>query len=107
MKPRRMANPEASTPNTPDGAVAVGEATPLRRAASHEQHRCDRDRGDDDGDDETNDDVHDRASRCFFYCRAMAMRKRSSGSMKWSWSSSPRSICTQWILPVKRLVCAV
>jgi hypothetical protein len=29
------------------------------------------------------------------YCRAMAMRRRSSGSMKWSWLSSPRSICTQ------------
>ena len=37
------------------------------------------------------------------YWRAMATRRRSSGSMKWSWSSSPRSICTQWILPVKRL----
>ena len=41
------------------------------------------------------------------YCRAMAMRNRSSGSMKWSWSSSPRSICTQWILPVNRLFAVV
>jgi hypothetical protein len=41
------------------------------------------------------------------YCLAIAIRKRSSGSMKWSWSSSPRSICTQWILPVKRLVLVV
>ena len=38
------------------------------------------------------------------HCRAIAMRSRSSGSMKWSWSSSPTSICTQWILPVNRLV---
>jgi hypothetical protein len=38
------------------------------------------------------------------YCRAMAIRRRSSGSMKWSWSSAPRSIWTQWILPVKRLL---
>ena len=36
--------------------------------------------------------------------RAMAIRTRSSGSMKWSWSSSPRSSWTQAILPVKRLV---
>ena len=41
--------------------------------------------------------------RCAPHCLAMAMRRRSSGSMKWSWSSVPRSICTQWILPVKRL----
>ena len=41
------------------------------------------------------------------YCRAMAMRMRSSGSMKWSWSSSPRSICTQLIFPVNRLDCGV
>ena len=40
----------------------------------------------------------------FAYCRAMAIRRRSSGSMKWSWSSSPRSIWTQSILPVNRLV---
>ena len=37
------------------------------------------------------------------YCRAMATRRRSSGSMKWSLSSSPTSICTQLILPVNRL----
>ena len=41
------------------------------------------------------------------YCLAMAMRRRSSGSMKWSWSSSPRSIWTQLILPVNRLPWAV
>lgn len=28
------------------------------------------------------------------YCRAMATRIRSSGVMRWSWLSSPRSICT-------------
>jgi integrase len=38
------------------------------------------------------------------YWRAMAIRRRSSGSMKWSWSSAPRSIWTQWIFPVKRLL---
>ena len=43
--------------------------------------------------------------RC--HCLAIAIRRRSSGSMKWSWSSSPRSICTQLILPVNRLVAAV
>ena len=41
------------------------------------------------------------------YCCDIAMRRRSSGSMKWSWSSSPRSICTQLILPVNRLSLAV
>jgi integrase len=41
------------------------------------------------------------------YCLAMAMRRRSSGSMKWSWSSAPRSIWTHWILPVNRLPWAV
>ena len=41
------------------------------------------------------------------YCLAMAMRSRSSGLMKWSWSSLPRSIWTQWILPVNRLSLAV
>ena len=41
------------------------------------------------------------------YCLAMAMRRRSSGSMKWSWSSAPRSIWTQLILPVNRLPWAV
>jgi hypothetical protein len=41
------------------------------------------------------------------YCRAIATRSRSSGSMKWSLSSVPRSICTQLILPVKRLDWAV
>ena len=46
----------------------------------------------------------ERAAQRGAYCRAMATRRRSSGSMKWSWSSSPTSICTQWILPVKRLV---
>ena len=38
------------------------------------------------------------------YCRAMAIRRRSSGSIRWSWSSSPVSICTQLIFPVNRLV---
>jgi len=41
------------------------------------------------------------------YCLAMVMRIRSSGSMRWSWSSSPRSICTQLIFPVNRLVRAL
>ena len=41
------------------------------------------------------------------YWRAIAMRRRSSGSMKWSWSSVPRSICTQAILPVNRLPAGV
>ena len=41
------------------------------------------------------------------YWRAMATRSRSSGSMKWSWSSSPTSSWTQWIFPVNRLVWAV
>ncbi len=41
------------------------------------------------------------------HCRAMAMRRRSSGSMKWSLSSAPRSTWIQWILPVNRLVAAV
>ena len=41
------------------------------------------------------------------YWRAMVMRKRSSGSMKWSWSSVPTSSCTQWMRPVNRLPCAV
>ena len=41
------------------------------------------------------------------YWRAMAIRSRSSGSMKWSWSSSPASSWTQLILPVNRLVWAV
>ena len=41
------------------------------------------------------------------YCLAMAMRRRSSGSMKWSWSSAPRSIWTQSFLPVNRLPWAV
>jgi hypothetical protein len=34
---------------------------------------------------------------------AACRRRRYSGSMKWSWLSSPRSICTQLILPVKPL----
>ena len=34
----------------------------------------------------------------------MAMRWRSSGSMRWSWVSSPRLIWTQLILPVNELV---
>lgn len=39
------------------------------------------------------------------YWRAMAMRSRSSGEIRWSASpaSSPRSICTQSIVPVNRL----
>jgi hypothetical protein len=45
--------------------------------------------------------------RVLAYCLAMAMRRRSSGSMKWSWSSLPRSIWTQWILPLNRLSWAV
>ena len=41
--------------------------------------------------------------RC--YCRAIAMRRRSSGEIRWSASSasSPRSICTQRTRPVKAL----
>src|SRR3954463_7835626 len=41
------------------------------------------------------------------YWRAIATRRRSSGSMKWSLSSFRRLIWTQLILPVKRLVAAV
>ena len=42
------------------------------------------------------------AFRSRTYCLDMATRSRSSGSMKWSWSSSPRSICTQLISPQSR-----
>ena len=35
---------------------------------------------------------------------AMATRNRSSGVIRWSWSSSPASSCTQLILPVNALV---
>jgi hypothetical protein len=38
------------------------------------------------------------------YCLAMATRRRSSGSMKWSWSSSPTSSWTQLMRPVNRLL---
>ena len=37
------------------------------------------------------------------YCLAMAMRRRSSGLMRWSWSSTSRSIWTQRTRPLKRL----
>ena len=33
------------------------------------------------------------------YCRAIATVSRSSGLMRWSWLSSPMSICTQSICP--------
>jgi hypothetical protein len=48
-------------------------------------------------------DEHLQLTGIVVYWRAMAMRRRSSGSMKWSWSSVPTSSCTQWILPVNRL----
>ena len=35
------------------------------------------------------------------YCRAIAILNRSSGVIRWLWSSSPRSICTHSIAPVK------
>ena len=38
------------------------------------------------------------------YCLAVAIRSRSSGSMKWSLSSMPKSICTQLILPLNLLL---
>jgi hypothetical protein len=41
------------------------------------------------------------------YCLAMAMRRRSSGSMMSSLSSAPASSCIQWILAVNRLLWAV
>ena len=41
------------------------------------------------------------------YWRAIATRMRSSGLMKWSLSSSPRSIWTHAILPVKWLLAGV
>ncbi len=47
MNPSSTEKPVASTPNTPDGAVAVGEVAALGRAAAHEQHRRDGNRGDD------------------------------------------------------------
>ena len=34
------------------------------------------------------------------YWRVMATRRRCSGVMRWSWSSSPMSSWTQWIRPV-------
>ena len=34
---------------------------------------------------------------------AIATRKRSSGEIRWSWSSSPRSSCTQAMSPLKAL----
>ena len=46
---------------------------------------------------------HAAADRGAAYCRAMAMRRRSSGEMKWSLSSTPTSSWTQWILPVNLL----
>jgi len=40
-----------------------------------------------------------------FYCLVIAIRIRSSDEISWFWSSSPRSICTQWILPLNLLAC--
>src|SRR3954462_3405897 len=42
----------------------------------------------------------------FAYCRAIATRRGSSGVIRWSAlsASSPRSICTQLIVPVKTLL---
>jgi hypothetical protein len=66
--------------------------------------------------DEHNDEEREDADRCGHaalplwsdrYCLAMAIRSRSSGSMKWSWSSLPTSSCTQRTLPLNRLVPAV
>ena len=37
------------------------------------------------------------------YCREMATLATSAGSMRWSWSSSPRSIWTTSIWPLNRL----
>lgn len=37
------------------------------------------------------------------YCLPIAKLSRSSGEMRWSWLSSPMSICTQSMVPVKRL----
>jgi hypothetical protein len=53
------------------------------------------------------DDVDDSRLTDPLYWRAIATRRRSSGSMKWSWSSEPTSSWTQLILPVNRLSCAV
>jgi hypothetical protein len=38
------------------------------------------------------------------YCLAIARFSRSSGLMKWSWVSLPRSICTQLTFPLNTLV---
>ena len=37
------------------------------------------------------------------YCLAMATRRRSSGLMRWSWSSTSKSIWTHRTRPLKRL----
>ena len=58
MKPSSTEKPVASTPKTPDGAVAVGEVAALRRAAPHEQHRRDGDGRRTDDDQDAPDEVH-------------------------------------------------
>ena len=58
MNPSRIENPVASTPNTPGRAIAVLEEAALRRAAAHEQQRCDRDPARHRDDEEPPDDVH-------------------------------------------------
>ena len=58
--------------------------------------------GDDRGD---RDETVARVRLLRRYCRAIATLKRSSGEIRWSWSSSPRSICTQLTLPLNALPC--
>lgn len=48
----------------------------------------------------------DAVGRCA-YCLAMAMQMTSFGSIRWSWLSSPRSICTRSIFPLNMLVPSV
>src|SRR6185437_16154066 len=41
------------------------------------------------------------------HCRAIATRRRSSGEIRWSWSSLLASSCTQLIVPVNVLAAEV
>ena len=58
MNPSKTEKPVASTPNTPGGAVAVGEVAPLGSTSAHDQHQRHGDRGHRDHDERRPDDVH-------------------------------------------------
>jgi len=98
-QPQQPRDPFAANPDAyPEAQFAV-DARPAIRAA----------RGGVDVDDRVGqvgvgEITHRRVRLRSFYCLAMAMRRRSSGAMKWSWSSSPKSIWTHLIVPVNRLV---